>query len=149
MRARRPPSFMPEMASVLAEDLRRVMTTSKTIAVVGASADESKSSHTVPRYLQEHGYRIVPVNPSHGSILGEKAFPSLRDVDVPIDVVQVFRPGHETPEIARAAVAVGAKVLWLQPGILSEEAGEIARSGGLEFFQDVCMRATHIGLGLG
>lgn len=130
------------------DELRRVLTENRTVAVVGASADESKSAHTVPRYLQEHGYRIVPVSPRHSEVLGEKAYRSLREVDTPIDVVDVFRPPGEAPQIARDAAAIGAKVLWLQQGIVSEEAARIARESGLEVFMDVCMRATHLRLGM-
>jgi hypothetical protein len=131
------------------EDLRRIYAQTKTIAVVGASADEAKASHRVPRYLQSQGYRLLPVSPKGGEILGEPVYKSLDEVDVPIDVVQVFRPAEETPGIARQAVAAGAKVLWLQAGIFSEEAEQIARDGGLEVVMDICMGVTHRLLGLG
>ncbi len=131
------------------DELRRIYADTKTIAVVGASNDESKAAHTIPRYLQRQGFRIVPVNPRGGEILGERAYPSLKDVDVPVDVVDVFRPSPETPDIARDAVSIGAKVLWLQLGIESEEAAEIAEKGGVKAIMDLCMGATHKRMGLG
>ena len=136
------------MANPSDDDLREIYANTKTIAVVGASNDESKDAHTVPRYLQSQGFRVVPVNPRGGEILGERAYASLKDVDVPVGVVGVFRPSEETPGIARDAVSIGAKVLWLQLGIESEEAATIARDGGVTIVMDTCMRATHRRLGL-
>jgi uncharacterized protein len=131
------------------EQLLRIYTQNKTIAVVGASADESKAAHQVPRYLQSQGYRILPVNPRGGEILGEHVFRSLTEIDVPLDVVEVFRPAQEVPEIARQAASIGAKVLWLQLGIVSEEARQIAEAAGLTVVMGRCMGATHALLGLG
>jgi predicted CoA-binding protein len=131
------------------DELREIYAGIKTIAVVGASNDESKAANEIPRYLQRQGFRIVPVNPRGGEILGERAYPSLTEVDVPLDVVEVFRPSEETPAIARDAVAIGAKVLWLQTGIESEEAERIAREGGLTTVMNMCMGVTHRRLGLG
>src|SRR2546428_11470742 len=99
------------MEASLREKLLRIYAETKTIAVVGASADEAKASHRIPRYLQSQGYRIVPVSPKGGEILGEKVFTSLKEIDEPVDVVDVFRPSEETPTIAADAVAIGAKVL--------------------------------------
>lgn len=132
-----------------ADRLREIYAETETIAVVGASDDPEKASHTVPEYLQSMGYRIIPVNPRGGEILGEQAVASLDDVDGPIDVVQVFRPPREVPKIAEEAAAAGAKVLWTQPGIVSEEGAAIAASQGLTVVMDICMRATHLLLGLG
>ena len=137
------------MANPSDDELRKIYAETKTIAVVGASNDESKDANSVPRYLQGQGFRIVPVNPRGGEILGERAFASLADVDIPVDVVDVFRPSEETPGIARDAVAIGAKVLWLQVGIESEEAEAIAQQGGLKIVMNMCMRVTHRRLGLG
>jgi predicted CoA-binding protein len=131
------------------EELRTIYDESKTIAVVGASSDERKPSHTVPRYLQRQGYRIIPVNPKGGEILGEQVREGLTDIDEPIDVVEVFRPSDETPDVARDAVKAGAKVLWLQEGISSEEAERIASEGGLKVVMDRCMGQTHYQLRLG
>src|SRR2546421_8061155 len=137
------------MEASLREKLLRIYAETRTIAVVGASADESKAAHQIPLYLQSQGYRIVPVNPRGGELLGEPVFRSLAQIDVPVDVVEVFRPAQETPEIARQAIAIGAKVLWLQLGIVSEEARQIAEAAGLTVVMNRCMGATHALLGLG
>jgi len=131
------------------DELRAIYEESKTIAVVGASGDAKKPSHTVPRYLQRQNYRIIPVNPKGGEILGQKVYERLTDIDEPIDVVEVFRPSEETPDVARDAVSVGAKVLWLQEGISSDEAERIASEGGLKVVMDRCMGQTHYQLKLG
>lgn len=129
--------------------LRRIYEETKTIAVVGASGDQTKAAHTIPRYLQREGFRIIPVNPRGGEILGEKVYERLEDIPEPIDVVDVFRPSEETPAVARDAVKVGAKALWLQEGISSEEAERIASEGGLKVVMDRCMGETHYQLKLG
>lgn len=131
------------------EQLLRIYAESRTIAVVGASADPSKAAHEVPRYLQSQGYHILPVNPRGGELFGEHVFHSLAEIDMPVDVVEVFRPAQEAPEIARQAIAIGAKVLWLQLGIVSEEARQIAEAAGLTVVMNRCMGATHALLGLG
>ncbi len=137
------------MEASLQEKLLRIYAETKTIAVVGASADESKAAHQIPRYLQSQGYRIIPVNPRGGEVLGEPVFRSLTDIDVPVDVVDVFRPAQEAPAIARQAIAIGAKVLWLQIGIESEEARQLAEAAGLTVIMNRCMGETHGELGLG
>lgn len=137
------------MANPSDDELRRIYEETKTIAVVGASNDEAKDAHKIPRYLQQQGFRIIPVNPRGGQILGERAYASLTDVDVPVDLVDVFRPSEETPDIARQAVSIGAKILWLQLGIESEEAEKIAREGGLTIVMNLCIGVTHRRLGLG
>lgn len=114
----------------------------RTIAVVGASADPSKPANSIP-YLQAQGFEVIPVNPSAGEILGVPAVATLTEIDGPVDVVDVFRPPAEVPRIARDAVAIGARVLWLQAGIVSEEAAAIARQAGLAVVMDTCMGATH------
>jgi predicted CoA-binding protein len=125
------------------DELKQIYADTKTIAVVGASGSEEKAAHTVPRYLQREGFRIIPVNPRGGEILGEKVYEKLADVPEEIDVVDVFRPSEETPAVAKDAVAVGAKALWLQEGISSDEAERIASEGGLKVVMDRCMGATH------
>ncbi len=131
------------------DELRKIYEDTTTIAVVGASGDQTKAAHTIPRYLQREGFRIVPVNPRGGEILGEKVYERLEDVPETIDVVDVFRPSAETPDIARDAVKVKARVLWLQEGISSEEAERIATEGGLKVVMDRCMGETHYQLKLG
>ncbi|MEM3839445.1 MAG: CoA-binding protein [Candidatus Micrarchaeaceae archaeon] len=114
-----------------------------TIAVVGCSREEGKASHDVPKYLQRAGYRIIPVNPFAENILGEKSYKSLTDIKEQVDVVEVFRPPQEAATIARQAVSIHAKALWLQEGIVSEEAKRIAEDNGLLFVMDRCMFKEH------
>ena len=137
------------MANPTDDELKQVYADTKTIAVVGASNDPKKPGHNIPAYLQTQGYKIIPVNPKGGEMFGEPVRASLADVEEPIDVVDVFRPSEETPEIAREAVKAGAKVLWLQTGIQSDEAERIAREGGLTVVMNTCMGATHRRLELG
>jgi uncharacterized protein len=137
------------MDTLLRERLLGIYAQTKSIAVVGASADPSKPAHQIPRYLQQQGYRILPVNPRGGQLLNEPVARSLVEVEGPVDVVEVFRPATEAPEIARAAVKIDAKVLWLQLGIASEEARHVAEAAGLTVVMDRCMGATHGKLGLG
>lgn len=139
---------MEAVASPPEDILRRIYAETMTIAVVGASDDPTKHAHSIPEYLQSQGYRIVPVNDHGGEVLGEAAYKSLLDVDVPVDVVDVFRPPKEAPRIAEEAAAIGAKVLWLQRGIVSEEARRIAEEHGLIFIENLCMGATHALLGI-
>jgi predicted CoA-binding protein len=125
------------------DEFRAIYADTKTIAVVGASSDPDKPAHSIPAYLQEQGFRILPVSPKGGELFGEQVATSLSEIDEPVDVVDVFRPAEETPGVAREAVAAGAKILWLQAGISSDEAAEIAREGGLQVVMDACMGATH------
>jgi uncharacterized protein len=123
-------------------ELRAMLGDVHTVAVVGLSSKPRRPSYEVARYLQEHGYRIVPINPNETEVLGERAYPTLADVpdDLRIDVVDVFRRAEETPPVARAAVAAGARVLWLQEGIVSDEAARIATEGGLDVIMGVCIK---------
>jgi predicted CoA-binding protein len=125
------------------EELRRIFREVRTIAVVGASMHEHKPSHYVPRYLQEQGYRIVPVNPRGGEIFGEVVYRRLEDVDVPFDAVEVFRPPAEAAAVARSAVACGARVLWFQLGTHTDEAVHFAREAGVTVVADRCMMPEH------
>ena len=130
-------------------EIKHIYDEVRTIAVVGASNDPTRAAHNVPAYLQEQGYRIIPVNPSHAELLGEKAYASLADIEEPVDVVDVFRPAEETPEIARQAAALGSHVLWLQLGIESDEAAEVAFDAGMQVVMNRCMGQMHAKLGLG
>ena len=123
-------------------ELRALLGEVHTIAVVGLSSRPGRPSFEVATYLADHGYRIVPVNPNETEVLGEPAYASLLEIprDLVIDVVDVFRRASETPEVARQAVAIGAKVLWLQEGIVSEEAAAIASAAGIEVIMGVCIK---------
>jgi predicted CoA-binding protein len=122
-------------------ELRSLLGEAKVVAVVGISSKPWRPSHEVASYLQQHGYRIVPVNPNEDEVLGEQVYASLLDIpkDVHVDVVDVFRRAEHTPEVARDAVAIGARELWLQEGIVSDEAARIAADGGLEVIMGVCI----------
>jgi uncharacterized protein len=124
----------------------RILRTFETIAVVGASRDPSKAAHDVPRQLQRAGFRIVPLNPFATELFGAPVYRTLAEIPFAIDTVLVFRPSAEAPAIARAAVAIGAKALWLQLGLHSEEARHIAEGAGLLYVEDTCsavVRSLH------
>ena len=132
------------MGHQLSEDreLRALLGEARTVAVVGLSPTPGRHSYEVAAYLQSNGVRIVPVNPSVTEVLGERAYPSLTAIDpaTRIDVVDVFRRAEHTPAIAREAVAIGARALWLQEGIVNEEAARIAEEGGLDVIMGLCMQ---------
>lgn len=125
------------------DEYRKIYGEVKTIAVVGASENPAKAAHGIPAYLKREGYRIIPVNPKGGEMFGEPVRTSLAEIGEPVDVVDVFRPAEETPDIARQAAAIGAKILWLQEGIHSDEAQAIAEEAGMTFISDTCMGHTH------
>ena len=116
--------------------LKQLLTDLRTIAVVGISTNPGKDSHMVAAYLKKHGYRIIPVNPAADEVLGEKSYPDLRSIPEPVDMVDVFRRPEFLPEIAEQAVAIHAKVLWMQKGISNEQAARIATQGGLTVIED-------------
>jgi predicted CoA-binding protein len=125
----------------------RILSAYATVTVVGASADPAKAAHRVPAHMQRNGWRIVPVNPHATTILGEPVYRTLADVPRPVGLVDVFRPSRFTPEVARQAVAAGATALWLQLGIVSEEARAIAEDSGLLYVEDRCLTVEQIRLG--
>jgi len=142
-----PPDPPPDLPGD--RELRSILGEARTVAVVGLSSDPGRHSNEVASYLQAKGYRIIPVNPNETEVLGERAYPSLLEVPERIDAVDVFRRAEHTPEIARQAVAVGAKVLWLQSGIVNEEARRIAEDAGLDVVMGLCMMSTVRRLGTG
>jgi predicted CoA-binding protein len=115
----------------------------RTIAVVGLSPNPERPSHRVARYLQEQGYRIIPVNPTVDSVLGEKSHACVADVPPPVDVVDIFRRSEDVPPVVDEAIRVGAKVVWMQEGVVNEEAAERARNAGLAVVMDRCMLKEH------
>ena len=125
------------------ETLRRILGENRIIAVVGLSANWWRPSFFAAKYLQDHGYRIIPVNPNYEEILGEPCFAALEDISEPVDVVDVFQRSEVVAPIARSAVGIGARVLWLQLGVVNEEAASIATEGGLEVVMNHCMKIEH------
>lgn len=130
------------MADTITE-LRSVLRNCRTIAVVGLSAELHRPSFFAAKYMQEHGYRIVPVNPRYEQVLGQTCYPSLQAIPFPVDMVDVFRKAADVPPIARAAVAIGAKCLWQQLGVANLEADAIARAAGLDSVMDRCVKIEH------
>jgi predicted CoA-binding protein len=116
-----------------------ILRESVTIAVVGASRHPEKTAHLVPRQMLGYGWRVIPVNPSVEEIWGRRCYPTLAAIPEPVDLVNVFRPSADTPPIAKQAVAIGAKALWLQQDIVSEQAREIAESAGMDYVEDRCI----------
>ena len=123
--------------------LRRILKENHTIAIVGLSADWYRPSYFAAKYMQEHGFRIIPVNPKYTEILGEKCYPDLKSIPEKIDMVDVFRKSADCAPIAKEAVAIGAKVLWLQLGVENDEAKAIAESGGVEFVENRCVKIEY------
>ncbi|MDK9690140.1 CoA-binding protein [Azospira sp.] len=123
--------------------LRQVLKENRTIAVVGLSADWNRPSYFAAKYMQERGYRIIPVNPKYPEILGEKCYPDLKSIPEKVDIVDVFRKPEDCVPIAREAVAIGAKVLWLQLGVINEEARQIAEAAGLTVIEDRCVKIEY------
>ena len=120
-----------------------ILRTARTIAVVGASPDPSRTSHGVMRYLQRVGYRCIPVNPNANDVLGERCYPSLADLPEPVDLVDVFRRAEYCADVAREAAAIGAPALWLQLGLRSAEARDVAEEAGMEYVEDACTAVVH------
>jgi predicted CoA-binding protein len=124
-------------------ELKNLLTEARTIAMIGASSNPDKASYGIMQQLQKRGYHVIPINPRETEVLGERAYASLADVKEPIDIVDVFRRAEDTPAIADEAVKVGAKALWLQTGIASDDAAARAEAGGLLAVMDACIAATH------
>jgi uncharacterized protein len=125
------------------DEVRKLLTEARTIAMVGASSNPDKPSHGIMRKLLGAGYRVIPVNPRETEVLEQKAYPSLRDIPEKVDIVDVFRRAEDTPPIADEAVAIGAKAIWLQSGISNEETARRAQAGGLLAVMDACIGVEH------
>lgn len=123
--------------------LRKVLQDNKVIAVVGLSARWYRPSFFAAKYLQEKGYRIIPVNPNHNEILGEKCYPDLSSIPEPVDVVDIFQRSESVPPFVEQAILIGAKVVWMQLGVIHEAAARQARDAGLEVVMDHCMKIEH------
>ena len=127
---------------------RQILADASVIAVVGASRDPRKAAHSVPLQMQQHGWRIIPVNPFVDEIFGQRAYPTLADVPEPVDLVNVFRPAEDAVEVVRQAVAIGAPAVWLQSGIVSAEARRIATQAGVDYVEDHCLAVERAMAGL-
>ena len=125
------------------EMMKEILASAETIASVGLSANEEKVSHWIGVYLMGERYRVIPVNPTTDKILGEKSYPDLESIPEKVDVVQIFRRSEDVPPIVESAIKIGAKAVWMQEGIVNEEAAQRAREAGLQVVMDACMRATH------
>lgn len=123
--------------------LRRILKQNHVIAVVGLSANWWRPSYFVAKYLKEHGYRVIPVNPAYQEVLGEKCYPSLGDIPEKIDMVDCFRKADEIPALAEDAIRVGAKCLWMQLGVINQGAAMRAREAGLDVVMDRCVKIEH------
>lgn len=125
------------------ETIRGILHSTRTIAVVGLSPKEARPSNMVARYLQDAGYTIIPVNPGQQEILGEPCYPNLKSIPARVDLVDIFRRADQVEPIVQNAVAIGAKVVWMQQGIINEAAAEIARQSGLTVIMDRCIKVDH------
>lgn len=123
--------------------LRRVLGECRTVAVVGLSANWHRPSNFAAKYMQEHGYRIIPVNPAYAEVLGEKCYPTLESIPEPVDMVDCFRAATELVPLAHSAIAIGAKVLWMQLGVINLEAARLAHAAGLQVVMDRCVKIEH------
>jgi hypothetical protein len=129
------------------EEIAAILHDYRVVAVVGLSADPERPSFQVARYLQQHGYRIIPVNPSCAEILGEKCYSSLEDIPFPVEVVDIFRKVEAIPAMVAAAIQAGAKVIWMQLGLVEPESAQQARDAGLRVVMDRCMKIEHARVG--
>ncbi|MEJ2672892.1 MAG: CoA-binding protein [Deltaproteobacteria bacterium] len=126
-----------------AADITEILNSCRVVAVVGLSPDPGKASHQVARYLKEQGYRVIPVNPGCQEVLGEKCYASLRNIPFPVEVVDIFRKVEDIPPIVTEAIAVGAKVVWMQQGLQEPVSAQKARQAGLKVVMDHCMKIEH------
>ena len=125
------------------KEMKDILLSAKTVAAVGLSSNPAKESFGIVQYLKDQGYRIIPVNPSASEIMGEKAYPDLSSIPEAVDVVQVFRKPEDVPPVVEEAIKIRAKVVWMQEGIVNEEAAQKAREAGLQVVMDACMRSAH------
>ena len=125
------------------QTLSRILKESRVIAMVGLSADWYRPSYFAAKYLLDHGYRVIPVNPSYQDVLGQKCYPALRDIPEQVDIVDCFRKSEEIMPLAQDAIAIGAKVLWMQIGVINESAAQIARNAGLDVIMNRCVKIEY------
>ncbi len=135
--------FLPDGASPSADPIFDILTKYKTIAVVGLSSNPARPSHGVSEYMQSSGYQVIPVNPNETDVLGEPSYARLEDAPQKIEIVDIFRRPEEVPPVVDAAIRAGAKVVWMQLGIVNEAAAEKARAAGITVVMDACMLVEH------
>ena len=123
--------------------IKLILENSKTIAVIGCSSNPEKAAHRIPKYMQEHGYKIIPVNPNSDNILGEKTFKSISDVKEKVDIVNIFRPSEDCLEVVKEAIKIKPKVIWMQSGIINEDAKKLAEKHGIKVVMDKCIMVEH------
>src|SRR3989344_951052 len=124
-------------------EVKKILETSKTIEVVGCSSNPEKPAHRIPRYMQEHGYKIIPVNPNSENILNEKSYKSISELNKNIDIVDIFRPSEECLNVVNKAIKIKPKVIWMQIGIINEEAKKLAERHGIKVVMDKCLMVEH------
>jgi predicted CoA-binding protein len=125
------------------EEIEEILKESRTVAVVGLSAKPDRPSHKVAKYLQAHGYRIIPVNPNGGEVLGEKVYTTLSSITEKVDIVDIFRRSEEVLPVVEEAIRIGARAVWMQENIVNEEAAQRARDAGLKVVMDRCLKKEH------
>lgn len=125
------------------DPISQIIQDAKTIAVVGLSSNPARPSYDVARYLQQNGYRIIPVNPNETTVLGERAYPDLLSIPQRVDIVDIFRRPEYVPEIVQQAISIGARVVWMQPGTENYDAAEMAEAAGLKTIVGMCLRVQH------
>ena len=125
------------------QTLSRILKESRVIAMVGLSASWYRPSYFAAKYMLDHGYRVIPVNPSYPEVLGQKCYPALRDIPEPVDIVDCFRKSEELMPLAQDAIAIGAKVLWMQIGVINESAAQMARDAGLDVIMNRCVKIEY------
>jgi len=128
---------------VKADEIAHLLENARTIAVVGLSSNKMRPSHGVAEYLQRAGYKIIPVNPNEAEVLGERAVARLEDIREKVDIVDIFRRSEFVPEVVESAIAIGAKAVWMQEGVIHEAAAQRARAAGLQVVMDMCMLKEH------
>jgi uncharacterized protein len=127
-------------------ELKKILTSIRTVATVGVSSNEEKPSYGIFNYLKEHGYKMIPVNPTATEILGQKVYPDLESIREKVDVVQIFRKPADVPPVVEQAIKIGAKIIWMQEEVINEEAAQRAEAAGLKVVMNRCMRQTHLRL---
>src|SRR3989344_3646241 len=124
-------------------EIKKILESCKTIAVVGCSSNPEKAANRIPKYMQEHGYKIIPVNPNSENILSEKTYKSISEIKKKVDIIDIFRPSEECLEVVKESIKLNPKVIWMQLGIINEEAKKLAEKNGIKVVMDKCLMVEH------